>query len=138
MMTRSSKILAGLILIFVPAITFLGTRLLAMLISNPEYTANPLRQDLWRAGHAHGAVFLIFSLVALRYIDEANLSDHLRWAVRLAFPAAAILMPLAFFLSMASPQATAPNNLIYLAYAAAVALGFGTLTLGVGLMRARE
>jgi hypothetical protein len=29
----------------------------------------PLRQDLWRAGHAHAGVLLILSLVALRYAD---------------------------------------------------------------------
>jgi hypothetical protein len=34
---------------------------------------NPLRQDLWRAGHAHAGVWLILALVGLRYVDEANL-----------------------------------------------------------------
>jgi hypothetical protein len=34
---------------------------------------NPLRQDLWRAGHAHAGVWLVLALVALRYVDEANL-----------------------------------------------------------------
>jgi drug/metabolite transporter superfamily protein YnfA len=33
---------------------------------------NPLRQDLWRAGHAHAGVWLILALVALRYVDEAR------------------------------------------------------------------
>ncbi len=42
-------------------------------------TDNPLRQDLWRAGHAHAGVWLILALVVLRYVDEANLSDGMKW-----------------------------------------------------------
>ena len=55
--------------------------------------------------------------------------------VRVAFPAAAILMPLAFFLSVLSPEATEPNAMIYLAYVAGVVLAVGLLALGVGLVR---
>jgi hypothetical protein len=54
-------------------------------------------------------------LVTLRYVDEATLSEGLRWVVRLPFPAAAILIALGFFLSTLSPQTTQPNALIYLA-----------------------
>ena len=48
---------------------------------------------------------------------------------------AAILLPVAFFLSVLSPEATQPNALIYLAYVGAVALVVGLLTLGAGLIR---
>jgi hypothetical protein len=58
--------------------------------------------------------------------------------VRLAFPAAAILMPLAFFLSVLSPEATEPNAMIYLAYVAGLVLAVGLLVLGVGLIRGRR
>jgi len=74
-------------------------------------------------------------LVALRYVDEATLSEGMKWLVRLAFPAAAPLMPLAFFLSVLSPEATEPNAMIYLAYVAGVVLAAGLLVLGVGLVR---
>jgi hypothetical protein len=30
---------------------------------------------LWRAGHAHAGVWLVLSLVTLRYVDEAALSE---------------------------------------------------------------
>jgi hypothetical protein len=94
-----------------------------------------LRQDLWRAGHAHAGVWLVLSLVTLRYVDEATLSEGMRWVVRLAFPAAAVLMALAFFLSVLSPEATEPNAMIYLAYVAGVVLAVGLLVLAVGLVR---
>jgi hypothetical protein len=38
-------------------------------------------------------VLLLLSLVALRYVDETRLSERARWFVRLAFPAAAVLLP---------------------------------------------
>jgi hypothetical protein len=62
----------------------------------------------------------------------------MRWVVRLAFPAAAILMALAFFLSALSPEATEPNPIIYLAYVAGVVLAVGLLVLAVGLIRGRR
>jgi hypothetical protein len=37
--------------------------------------------------------------------------------VRSSIPSAAILLPAAFFFSVLSPHATAPNSFIYLAYA---------------------
>lgn len=99
--------------------------------------ANPLREALWRAGHGHAGVILVLALVALRYVDEANLSDGLKRIVREAIPLSAILLPLGFFFSVLDPGATDPNALIYLAYAGAVALAAGLLILGVGLIRGR-
>ena len=43
------------------------------------------------------------------------LSEGMKRVVRRSIPAAAILLPAAFFQSVASPDATKPNALIYLA-----------------------
>ena len=137
-MSWESRRMAGIVLVILPTVIFGGVSILSLLIGNPEYMENPLRQDLWRAGHAHAGVLLILSLVALRYIDEANLSDQWRGFARLAFPAAALLLPAAFFLSVLTPDATEPNALIALAYVGAVVLVAGLLVLGVGLLRARD
>lgn len=106
-----------------------------MLIGDPGYAENALRQDLWRAGHAHAGVLLVLSLVTLRYVDEAVLSKNLKRVARHCIPAAAVLLPAAFFLSVLSPDATEPNFLIYLAYVGAVSLAAGVLVLGIGLIR---
>ena len=124
-----------MVLIIVPTVEIGGASILSLLIADPAYAQNDLRQDLWRAGHAHAGVWLVLSLVALRYVDEATLSERMRWVVRVAFPAAAILMPLAFFLSVLSPEATEPNAMIYLAFVGAAFLAFGVLILGIGLIR---
>jgi hypothetical protein len=56
----------------------------------------------------------VLSLVALCYVDEATLSEGMRWVARVAFPAA-VLMASGYFLWVLSPEATEPNALIYLA-----------------------
>jgi hypothetical protein len=134
-MSPQSRLVAGIVLVIVPTVEIGGASILSLLIADPSYTQNDLRQDLWRAGHAHAGVWLVLSLVALRYVDEAALSEGMRWVVRLAFPVAAILMPLAFFLSVLSPEATEPNAMIYLAYLAGTVLAVGLLVLGIGLIR---
>ena len=137
-MTYESRRLAGILLIVLPTVMFGGVSILSLLIGDPTYMQNALRQDLWRAGHAHAGVWLILALVALRYVDEANLSNSMKWLVRGSVPVAAILVPAAFFFSVLSPNATAPNGLIYLAYFGALLLALGVLVLGVGLVRRPE
>ncbi len=134
-MSRESRFTAGVLLILLPAVVYGGTSILSLLVGDPAYSENALRQDLWRAGHAHAGVLLILSLVTLRYVDEANLPKGLKTVARHSVPAAAILLPAAFFLSVLSPDATEPNALINLAYVGAVSLGAGLLILGVGLIR---
>jgi hypothetical protein len=82
-------------------------------------------------------VYLVLSLVMLRYVDEARLSAAWRWVARLGAPIAAILIPASFFLSVVSPDATQPSGLIQLAYLGALSLALAVLTLGIGLIRAR-
>lgn len=134
-MTPESRRLAGILLVLLPTVVLGGVSILTLLTRDPDYMRNPLRQDLWRAGHAHAGVLLVLSLIVLRYVDEANLPDRLRNFVRSSVPLAAILLPAAFFLSVLKPDATAPNGMIYLAYAGALVLVTGLLVLGVGLLR---
>jgi hypothetical protein len=72
----------------------------------------------------------------LRYVDEAALWSFWKWLARLGAPIAAILIPAAFFFSVASPTARQPNALLNLAYVGALFLAAAVLTLGVGLIRA--
>jgi len=134
-MSRESRRLAGILLIILPTVIYGGVSILGFLINDPRYAQNHLRQDLWRAGHAHAGVLLILSLLALRYVDEANLSERSKGFVRHLIPLAAILLPAAFFLSVLSPDATRPNGFIYLAYVGAIVLAAGLVWLGVGLVR---
>ena len=53
----------------------------------------------------------------------------------MASPFAAILMPVGFFLSVLTPEATAPNALIGLVFVGGLFLVGGVLSVGVGLLR---
>jgi len=136
-MSRESRMLGGILLVVLPTVMYGGLSLLSFLDRDlPGYADNPLRHDLWRAGHAHAGVYLVLSLVMLRYVDEAALSPFWRWLARTGAPIAAILIPAAFFLSVASPSAKEPNGLMNLAYAGALFLAAAVVSLGVGLIRA--
>jgi hypothetical protein len=108
-----------------------------MLLIHPDshYMDNPLRQNLFRAGHAHAGVLLILSLVILKYVDDAAWSERIKQLIRVGILVTAILLPLAFFLSVISPDATKPNSMSYLAYAGFGILILTLLTLAIGLVK---
>ena len=133
-MSPESRASAGLLLILLPTVIFGGVSILTLLIRDPRYRQNPLRQQLWRAGHAPAGVLLVLSLLALLYIDQTDSPKTWKQLVRPAIPSAVIFLPAAFFLSALSPTATKPNALIYLAYVGTVVLAFGLVVLGVGLL----
>ncbi len=136
-MSRESRMSAGILLVVLPTVMYGGVSLLGLLAGSASgYADNPLRHDLWRAGHAHAGVYLVLSLVMLRYVDEAILSPFWKWLARVGAPIAANLIHGAIFLSVASPEARQPNALLNLAYIGAVFLGGAVLSLGVGLIRA--
>jgi hypothetical protein len=102
--------LAGILLVTLPSVMLGGLTVLMHLVRRlPGYVDNPLRHDLWRAGHAHAGVYLVLSLVMLRYVDV---------------------------LSVWGPSATKASPLIALAYPGAAALALAVLVLGRGLIRA--
>src|SRR4029450_5816515 len=69
-MTHESRLLAGILLIVLPSVMIGGVSILSLLIGDQTYMENPLRQDLWRAGHAHAGVWLVLALVARRARDS--------------------------------------------------------------------
>jgi hypothetical protein len=135
--SKLTRLICGITLITVPSIEFGGTFLLKMLRTREAgYLDNPLRQNLFRAGHAHAGVIVILSLICQLLVDSIVLPDALAWFVRIGVPATAIVMPLGFFLSVTSPRAERPNGAIGLVYVGAVVLAASVLILGVGLVRA--
>ena len=135
-MTREARTMAGIILITVPTIQYGGYFLLTSLRDRAShYMDNALRQNFFRAGHAHAGVIVLLSLICQVLADAATLPAPLLWMTRIGVPAAAILMPLGFFLSMPSPSATAPNGFVRLIYLGAVVLAVSVVTLGIGLLR---
>lgn len=135
-MAPQTRRLAGILLVLLPTVALGGGSLLTMIVGEiPGYLDNPVRQDLWRAGHAHAGIMLILSLILLRYVDETSLRGGWLWIARTGAPVAAALMPAGFFLSVLSPEATQPNGLIALVPLGGLFLVAGVLVTGVGLLR---
>src|SRR4029077_16007914 len=96
---------------------------------------NPLRQNFFRAGHAHAGVIVILSLICEVLADASVLPAPMLWFVRIGVPLAAILISSGFFFSVLSPTATQASGAVALIYAGAVILALAVATLGVGLLR---
>ncbi len=138
-MSSATRIMAGLIFITVPTIQYGGYFLLTSLVNRQSgYMENALRQNFFRAGHAHAGVIVILSLLSLIFVDAANLAGPLQWMIRVGVPASAILISAGFFFSMLSPSATTPSRAVYLIYVGAVVLAASVITLGIGLLRAKR
>src|SRR5580704_10252478 len=106
-MTRVATLMCGIILITVPTIQYGGYFLLTSLMDKGSgYMENPLRQNFFRAGHAHAGVIVILSLVCQMLADAAILPVPLLWFVRIGVPLAAILISAGFFFSVLPPTTT--------------------------------
>ena len=135
-MTREGRLMCGIILITVPTIQYGGYFLLTSLMNKGSgYMENPLRQNFFRAGHAHAGVIVILSLVCEMLADAAVLPSPLLWVVRIGVPLSAILISSGFFFSVLPPTATQASGAVALIYAGAVILAFSVVTLGIGLLR---
>ena len=138
-MTREARMMSGIILITVPTIQYGGYFLLTSLMNKGSgYMENPLRQNFFRAGHAHAGVIVILSLVCQILADGAVLPEPLLWFVRIGLPLSAILISSGFFFSVLSPAATQASGLVAPIYVGAVVLALAVVMLGVGLLRSPQ
>ena len=135
-MSPAARLMSGIILIIVPTIQYGGYFLLASLVNaSSGYMDNPLRQNFFRAGHAHAGVIVILSLICQVLADAAVLPMPLLWFVRIGLPLAAVLMSAGFFFSLLPPNATRAGGAVFLIYVGALILAVAVVTLAIGLLR---
>jgi hypothetical protein len=138
-MTREARLISGIILLTVPTIQYGGYFLLTSLMNRGSgYMNNPLRQNFFRAGHAHAGVIVILSLVCQILADAAVLPAPLLWFVRIGVPLAAILISAGFFFSVLPPTANEAGGAVALIYVGALVLAIAVLSLGIGLLRSPQ
>jgi hypothetical protein len=135
-MTRDARSMSGIILITMPTIQYGGYFLLTSLMNKGSgYMDNPLRQNFFRAGHAHAGVIVILSLICEILADASVLPMPLLWFVRIGVPLAAILISAGFFFSVLPPATTEASGAVALIYVGALVLATAVLLLGIGLLR---
>lgn len=136
-MTRESKLMSGITLIVVPTSQYGRYFLLTSLMNKDSgYMGNPLRQNFFRAGHAHAGVIVLLSLICQMLADSATLPLYLLWFIRVGVPLAAVLISAGFFFSVLPPTATQPNGAVSVIYLGAVVLAVAVVSLGIGLFKA--
>ncbi len=135
-MSPAARVMSGICLLVVPTVQYGGYFLLTSLMSaSSGYLDNPLRQNFFRAGHAHAGVIMILALICQLLADAAVLPAPLVWFVRIGVPLAAIFMSAGFFFSVLPPTSSRAGGAVVLIYAGAMILAFAVVTLAIGLLR---
>lgn len=134
-MSPETRRMWGITLVTVPTIVYGGLTLLGVLSDGrfgapapPDLT--PLQVAFYRAGHAHAGVLVILSLLLQLGLDHATVPRRLVWPLRIAAPAAAVLVSAGFFATAHAP------GLRILLYMGALTVVTVTLVVGIGLIRA--
>lgn len=123
------SIVLGATILSVVTIAFGGTFLLRVFTG--AHPTNDLQKSFFRAGHAHAGVLVMLGLL-LAVLGNATGANP-GWANggAIAVLAAAILMPLGFFLSVLGPNPTRPNRMTTSIWLGATLLVAGLLTSGI-------
>lgn len=134
-LSQASRNMGAVLILSFLGVMFGGSVLTWRIVNLPGYLGSPLHQDLWRAGHAHAALFLVLTLVLLPWIDAARASEGLRWVLRVLISSASITFPLAFFLGAPNPGTVVPAPALGLLIPGAILLATGLTILAWGLLR---
>jgi hypothetical protein len=135
-MSPDARLMCGISLILVPTIVYGGLTILGV-ISDGAFGApgpknlSPSQIAFYRAGHAHAGVLTLLALFLEVMVDDAAIPMALVWPVRVGAVAAALLVSGGFF---AAAHVRALRGVLYTGAVLVVAT---TLTVGVGLIRAR-
>ena len=135
-MSPDARLMCGISLILIPTIVYGGLTILGV-ISNGALgmpapkNLLPSQIAFYRAGHAHAGVLTLLALFLQIALDSATLPPALLWPARIGAVGAALLVSGGFF---AVAHVRALRGVLY---AGAVLLAATTLTVGIGLIRAR-
>jgi hypothetical protein len=135
-MSPDARLMCGISLILIPTIVYGGTTILGVVSNGTLGTPGPRNLSpsqiaFYRAGHAHAGVLTLLALFLQIGADNAALPQLLVWPVRVGAVAAALLVSGGFF---AVAHVRALRGLLY---TGAVLVAATTLTVGIGLIRAR-
>jgi hypothetical protein len=134
-LSREARVVAGITLFAVPTIVYGGITLVGMLTKGTAGLApgglalDDTQWALFRAGHAHAGVWLIFSLVLQVLLDSATLPATLTWLARISAPVAAVAIAGGFFGLAFRP------TFRWLLYVGAASLVVAVVLAGIGLVR---
>jgi hypothetical protein len=134
-LSREARLVAGITLLTVPTVMYGGLTLLGILTTGSAGMAptglvlDERQWALFRAGHAHAGVWVVFSLILQMLLDAAVASGWVRWTARISAPFGAVAISAGFFGLAFTP---AFRLLVYLG---AIGLALAVIIAGIGLLR---
>jgi hypothetical protein len=134
-LSREARVIAGITLFAVPTIVYGGITLVGMLTKGTAGLApgglalDDTQWALFRAGHAHAGVWVIFALVLQVLLDSAPLPATLTWLARISAPVAAVAIAGGFFGLAFLPAFR------WVLYVGAASLVVAVILTGIGLVR---
>jgi hypothetical protein len=134
-LSREARVVAGITLFAVPTIVYGGTTLVGILTKGTAGLApgglvlDDTQWALFRAGHAHAGVWVIFALVLQVLLDSARLPATLTWLARISAPVAAVAIAGGFFGLAFQP------TFRWVLYVGAASLVVAVVLAGIGLVR---
>ena len=136
-MTEKAKLVTGILLITIPTIQYGGYFLLRVLSRKEGVNLTDFQKSMFRAGHAHAGVLVIFAILAQLLIDNITASSAIQELLRSGFPIAAILVSGGFFAAAAGKNRTTLNSWVFVLYLGIAVLAVSTVTLGITLINSR-
>lgn len=133
-LTHSLRILGGISWLVLITVMFGGFSLLQLLMAGNKLT--PFQVRNFRAGHAHGGVLTLASLLYVLFLAGTDYSTGFRIAAWVIFLAGALAQSGGFFLHMLAGQPDQRSAGTALTMAGAVVLAIAAIILAYGLFAA--
>ncbi|QDY75818.1 hypothetical protein [Streptomyces qinzhouensis] len=130
----ATELLPIIAVLLVVTVEFGGHALLQF-ITTRRGTLTPLREQFFRAGHAHAGVLLILSLVYFLYLPRAEFSSGVEWLFGILLLVGALAQSGGFFLHLAIGTEGRSSPGTHLTRTGGVLIAAALIALAVGLIQ---
>jgi hypothetical protein len=130
---QPTELLPAVALLLLIGVEFGGWSL-PWFITSKRDVMDDRRIQFFRAGHAHGGVLTILSLVYFVYLDRTDLSEGLQWVLGIGLIAGTVAQSGGFFIHLGkgAPDSSTPGTI--LTRTGAVVIAAALIALAVALL----
>ena len=130
---QPTELLPAIALLLLIGVEFGGWSLLWFITSKRD-VMDDRRIQFFRAGHAHGGVLTILSLVYFVYLDRTDFSEGLRWVLGIGLIAGTLAQSGGFFVHLGRGAPDSSTLGTILTRTGAVVIAAALIALAIGLL----
>lgn len=130
---QPTELLPAIALLLLIGVEFGGWSLLWFITSKRD-VMDDRRIQFFRAGHAHGGVLTILSLVYFVYLDRTGFSEGLQWALGIGLIAGTLAQSGGFFVHLGTGAPDSSTMGTILTRTGAVVIAGALIALAIGLL----